>query len=423
MFPYVPVSVPAQTGTRSLNMASIFRRPDAKHWFAAYRAADGRRLKVSTKTEDKKEAQRTADRLELEAREELERRKASASLTGVNDAMQRATQLAMAGRLDAGKARDLINNLLAATGQKAIDAVSHQAWCESWLACKNGAVKEGSKVKYKQISRDWLLFLGNHADKPLELITRTEVVSFRDSLAAEGLAAQTINHTIKILRGIYNEAFEQGYIGRNPFLGVKGLRANSEAPSRQPFTAAEVAALIAEADGDWKGIVILSATTGLRLMDAARLRWHDLKLDQNLVRTKTAKTGAVLTLPLHTSFIAWLDVQPRGIGAAPVFPSLAKKAGAGKSGLSMAFKRLMTRAGVSGGIVDAPGLSRRGRTLSPKSFHSLRHFAATQLASAGVRAEIARQITGHADAESHANYITADFDALRRAVQAISLTA
>src|SRR4030088_2870726 len=91
--------------------------------------------------------------------------------------------------------------------------------------------------------------------------------TFRDSLADEGLSACTINHTIKILRGSYNEAFEQGYIGRNPFAGLKGLRADSEAPNRQPFAAADVEALIAEADGDWKGIVILAATTGLRLMD------------------------------------------------------------------------------------------------------------------------------------------------------------
>jgi hypothetical protein len=72
-------------------MASVFQRPDSKSWFAAYRAADGRRVKVATKTADKKEAQRIADRLELESSEGQATRKASASLSGVNDAMQRAT--------------------------------------------------------------------------------------------------------------------------------------------------------------------------------------------------------------------------------------------------------------------------------------------------------------------------------------------
>jgi hypothetical protein len=40
-----------------------------------------------------------------------------------------------------------------------------------------------------------------------------------------------------------------------------------------------------------------------------------------------------------------------------------------------------------------------------------------------VRAEVARQITGHADAESHANYVNADIAALRNAVSAIRLSA
>jgi integrase len=85
----------------------------------------------------------------------------------------------------------------------------------------------------------------------------------------------------------------------------------------------------------------------------------------------------------------------------------------------MAFNRLMGRAKIAAGIArQGEG---KGRATSQKSFHSLRHFAATQLASNGVRAEVARQITGHADAESHANYINADITALRIAVKNIKL--
>jgi integrase len=121
--------------------------------------------------------------------------------------------------------------------------------------------------------------------------------------------------------------------------------------------------------------------------------------------------------------MTWLKKQQRGIGAAPVFPSLIHKSGAGKSGLSMAFKRVMVRAKVLAGVARQAKDGGRGRTTSQKSFHSLRHFAATQLAAAGVRAEVARQITGHTDAETHANYINADIDALRSAVKSIRLSA
>lgn len=404
-------------------MASIFRRSDSPYWFAAYRAADGRRVKVATKTADKEEARRMADRLELEARERRQTGKAGASLNGVNDALQRATQLAVAGRLDTHAARDLINDLLAAAGQETLDFMTNRTWCETWRAAKKGAVKDRSRWKYEQVSRDWLAFLHEKADKPMESATRAEAVAYRDHLSKEGLAARTVNQTIKLLRGIYMDAVEQGHLGRNPFAGVDSLRETAEDARRVPFTAADVAALIKTAEGDWKGLIILAATTGLRLMDAARLEWRTINLNTGLIRVKTAKTGAILTLPIHPTFNLWLEGQPRGIGAAPVFPTLADKGGAGKSGLSMAFKRLMGRAEISAGVARSAREKGRGRTTSQKSFHSLRHFAATQLASNGVRADIARAITGHADADTHANYVSAEVDALRNAINAIRLSA
>ena len=316
-----------------------------------------------------------------------------------------------------------INDLLTAAGQETLDAVTNRAWCETWRASKAGAVKDCSKWKYVQVSRDWLTFLNGKADKALEAVTRVDAIAYRDRLAKEGLAVRTVNHTVKLLRGIYIEAVEQGHLGRNPFAGVDRLREETASARRLPFTNEDVATLIETAEGDWKGLVILGATTGLRLMDATRLSWRDLDLDAGLIRTKTAKTGARLTLPMHRTFSKWLAKQPRGIAAAPVFPTLANKSGAGKSGLSMAFRRLMERAKISAGVARQAKVKSRGRTTSQKSFHSLRHFAATQLASNGVRADIARAITGHADAETHANYVTADLAALRGAVRAIRLSA
>lgn len=404
-------------------MKGIWKNPKTDNWIARFRASDGKWVNRSTGTTNRKEAERISAQWKIEAERERERQVNGVSPAGITDALARAERIARQGRLDASAARDLINDLLAAAGQETLDAVTNRVWCDGWKASKTGAVKERSQLKYAQVSRDWLTFLGRKADKPLESVTKADAVLFRDRLATEGLAARTVNQTVKLLRGIYGEAVEQGLIGRNPFVGVDALRENSDDAKREPFTASEVAGLIEAAEGDWKGLVTLAATTGLRLMDAARLQWRALDLDGKVIRTKTAKTGALLTLPIHAAFEDWIATQQRGIGAAPVFPSLAEKGGAGKSGLSMGFKRLMNRAKIAAGVARQAGENGRGRTTSRKSFHSLRHFAATQLAAAGVRAEIARAITGHADAATHANYVNADLDALRGAVNAIKLSA
>ena len=402
-------------------MASIWQHPKSVNWVARYRGTGNKTVNRSTGTPDKEAAKLISKTWEIEAARERGKQTIEVSPGGISDAVARAERLARQGRLDPASARDLINDLLTAAGQQTLDAISHRLWCDNWRKSKAGAVKARSRMKYEQVCRDWLAFLNGKADKPLEAVGKADAIAYRDRIASQGLAGRTVNQTVKLLRGIYSEAVEQGHIGRNPFAGVDRLPEDTEDTKREPFTNTEVAAIIEAAKGDMKGLVILAATTGLRLMDGARLQWRNLDLTALQISIKTAKTGAKLKLPIHPALAKWLKEQPRGIGAAPVFPTLADKGGPGKSGLSMQFKRLMERAEVGAGMSrEREG---RGRSTCRKSFHSLRHFAATQLAQNGVRAEVARAITGHADQESHAGYITADVDSLRSAVNAIKLTA
>lgn len=404
-------------------LKGIWRHPKTQNWMARYKGSDGQWVNKSTGTADAEEAERISAGWKLQAERERAQKLSELSPGGISDAVVRAERLARQGRLDAHAAREIINDLLNAAGQETLDAITNRVWCENWQKSKAGAITERTRWKYDQVARNWLEFLARKADRPLEAVTRADAVAYRDLLANEGLAPQTANHTIKMLRSIYAEAVEQGHLGRNPFVGVGKLREDAESARRSPFTVDEVRDLIKAADGDWKGMILLSSTTGLRLMDAARLTWKKLDLREGTIQTKTSKTGAELTLPIHPELKKWLRAQTRGIGAAPVFPSLANKGGPGKNGLSMAFRRLMDRGGISAGVARSAKEEGRGRTTSQKSFHSLRHFAASQFAANGVRAEIARAITGHSDAESHSNYVTADLEAKRAAVNAIRLTA
>src|SRR6202035_5671576 len=88
---------------------------------------------------------------------------------------------------------------------------------------------------------------------------------------------------------------------------------------------------------------------------------------------------------------------------APIFPELHKKPGSGKSGLSMAFKRIMARAGIDGGGLGER-LGTAGRNLSALSFHSLRHSFNSALANSGVSQELRQKLTGHASVEMNRLY-------------------
>jgi integrase len=52
--------------------------------------------------------------------------------------------------------------------------------------------------------------------------------------------------------------------------------------------------LLAAAQRDWHGTILLAATSGLRLGDAANLCWESIDLENRLIRVTTGKTGTVV---------------------------------------------------------------------------------------------------------------------------------
>ena len=90
------------------------------------------------------------------------------------------------------------------------------------------------------------------------------------------------------------------------------------------------------------------------------------------------------------------QTRPRGIGKAPVFPELAGKHIAGRRGLSVQFRDIATKAGITGRVVTREG---KGRATNSKTFHALRHTFVSSLANAGVAPDIRQKLAGHSSTE------------------------
>jgi len=294
-----------------------------------------------------------------------------------------------------------------------------RSWLNEWIEDKkNEKVSERTSLKYEQIVREFLSHLGNKADEMLNQIVDGDLKSFRNALARSGHSASTVNGAIKILRSPFHLAHVKGYIGADPCAGV-GLVDDDADIEKDVFTPSQIGALVAEAEGDWKGVILCAFYTGLRLKDVTELRWESIdagltKIELVPRKTRRKKKNRKVVLPIHPVFAAWLKKQTRGIGKAPVFPSLAGKSGAGKSGLSMAFKRIMERAGIQGRILRER--NGEGRSQSSLSFHSLRHSFNSEMANADVAQEIRQKLTGHASAQMNEVYTRREFELLRAAI-------
>jgi integrase len=385
-------------------MASITKDahqpPKTPFWIACYNGvgSDGqaRRLKRSTKTTDRKLAQRLAD--EWEALEKLAGEK----------------------RLTESQCRKVIAQMYERTVGEPLHFKTAREYLTEWVESKKNETELRAWLKYDQIVTDFLAHIGVKADRLLREITPADIRSYRDALKRKGLAAPTANHAVKILRMPFKAAHDAGYIDINPNTKntVRPVKDEARNVEKDVFTREQLSELLKAAPSeDWTGAILCGYYTGLRLRDIADLQWSAVDLGGRIIRVTTRKTGKPVTVPIHPEFAAWLDKQTRGISKAPVFPTLAGKAGGGKSGLSMAFRRIMERAKIKGRLLrEANGV---GRSQSSLSFHSLRHGFVSAMANAGVAQELRQKLTGHASPEMNAQYTHHELESLRAAVSVI----
>jgi integrase len=381
-------------------MASLTKDPRgwSKYWVCCYTAADGRQLKRSTRETDKRKALAICREWE-----ELESLGKDGLLTSEEQFRRVFAQ-----------AFERI------TGKK-IEDLSVRDWLERWLASETGAVAESTLRRYRQVTKAFLAFLGTRADVRIDAITTDDFIRYRDQLLAAGQAPRTVNITVrKILARPFKAAVNEGLLQRNPVASIRHLRdVTVEKGVFAPEQITQLLKVSKVAEPEWHGLILFAYFTGGRLTDLARLNWQSVDLAERSISFVQKKTGARIKVPIHSELLEYL--LGRSVpddGRRPLFPKLYKVPGPGRSGLSMAFKRLMARAGIDDGVArERPGPA--GRSVSRLSFHSLRHSFTSALANAGVSAELRQKLTGHADPKSHAIYSHHEFGVIAEALERI----
>lgn len=149
-------------------------------------------------------------------------------------------------------------------------------------------------------------------------------------------------------------------------------------------------------DGDLRRLMIVGACTGMRLRDCQNLDWSAVDLAGGMVRVKTQKTGADVSVPILRPLRAMLESLPHRTGL--VLPGLR----------GVHCSVASTRVFKSAGIVGSNG---------KKSFHSFRSTAATRLVEAGVPMEIVRTIFGHSTEAMTRHYTHVREQAIRDAYE------
>lgn len=266
----------------------------------------------------------------------------------------------------------------------------------------------GYKAEFERFRR-WMVKEHPGADKEqpdciaLREIGANVAGEYAQDLTADKVSASTFNQHIKLLSLVWRVcAAEIKGAGVNPWNGIARKRLNPLANRKRALTPAQYESLLAaaESDPEMKDLITVLAWTGLRLVDAVKLRWGAVDFARHVVclaPQKTARrTGKTVAIPMFPELKTVLDRRQDGKVLNPsrmVFPDVA--ADYDRDGGSALAKRL-------GGLFEKAGMetseARAGQARAVVCYgaHSLRHHFVTAASAAGMPAAMIKSITGHA---------------------------
>jgi integrase len=346
-------------------------------------------MKRSTKSTDKKLAEKLARQFEDESR----------------------------SRRTAKQARRVLSDIYRGLSGEALPTITVRKFFTAFIEQKAPEVSSATLDYYSGNAKRFLAWLEEKADCDIAEITKPQIAAYRKHVAGR-VSARTTNNTLKAIKAFFVAARKDGYLADDPAADVDTVRDRSES-ARRPFTLPELRAVLAVADAEWQSMIKFGLYTGQRLSDIAALTWANIDMERDEIRLTTRKTGRRQTLPLAAPLRAHLTTLKAGDDPKEPLHPLAcerlKKSGrAGK--LSDQFADILTAAGLrDDSLTPEKGHARAKHELS---FHSLRHTATSLLKTAGIPQSVVMDFIGHDSADVSHGYTHTGREALEKAAAA-----
>jgi integrase len=377
-------------------MASLITLSNSPYWMARMRVwaassehPDGgfwrqtcRSTKMPHKTTSRRVAQRYADEMERIGRE-------------LRD--QIPDEVFHRSRLEA---------LMRAAGvQGARRRTTWEKAAQGFLDAKTA--KPRSMESYIKHCQHFADFLGQRARHDLQSVEPDDISAFYRDLLKRGLSRTSAQQITKTVRGVLHRALHLRQIDANP---AALFRMSEDGPQsgRKPFSTADINAILATAEPEWRVACLFGLYYGMRIGDAIRRDYSEIEGDVlRFVPEKKSRKAKVVSVPIVGELSAL-----RGKGK--VTPTLAKLS---VSVASRHFSDLLDRAGIARTKTKKKG---QGRGVTDKTFHSWRHTINSLMVDAGVDQRVRQLVCDHDSTKVSNNYTHASIetmaDAIRRSV-------
>lgn len=359
----------------SLGMAAwLYRRPGSSKWWVGWRVNNRQHLQ-STKTENKKDAEKKLREIEF----------------------------LVEARSDSRLTEALIESLT----EKKAERRTLVFEVEDWLAETEAARRSAGTLRgYKNLAKTFLSYLKASDDGPLlSDVTPEDVRSFLTALWRRS-STTTANNRRKILSFFFGRSLKRGRIKINPVAQVQPFTSREdEGYARRPCTLQEVSLMMAKApDEFWRFMILSGFYLGLRMGDLICLPWSVVDFTDRLIRItpkKTSRLSKRLEIPISPTLFQFLHSLSEGkVMQGPIWPEQAARyrtKGAGS--FSNEFHALIL---TPAGLVKERSSKKstgKGRDVARDvvgiSFHSIRHAFVSNLKASGASQAVAKALAGH----------------------------
>ena len=254
--------------------------------------------------------------------------------------------------------------------------------------------------------------------KKLSELTAPVVSAFADRLREEGRSAEMIRRAVRSLGGIFKEARRRGLASHSPTDDLDLDLPERDDPHPVAPTKAELQAIIAEAAGRWRPLILVAIFCGLRASELRGLRWGDVNFEDREItikqradainrigklKSKTAYRSIPMPSMVVNTLREWRLNCPKGeLGL--VFPSGAGRVESHSNISQRGLYPTLVRAGI---VVLVDDLDEKGMVVpdaqgnvvkiaKPKyGLHSLRHACASLWIESGMNAKRIQTLMGH----------------------------
>lgn len=372
-------------------------------WLARW-VVDGKRFARSTGTGNRREAERILD--EITAPFRLGKKKSmlqfvQAQIDGVEDEIEQIR----ASRPGVSIAEAWDAYLKAPERPDTTSATGLTAYRARW-----GLFVDFMRRRYPHVTH-------------LRQVGREHVVEWLPELE-KGRAPGTFNVIIRLCKTMWRVLAKNAdnYLPEiSPFECVMPRR--TKAVPRRVLTSDELFRIMRhlEGKGELRTLFLIGIYTGLRLGDAATLKWASVDMGLRkieLVPRKTARAGTAVRLAIHPALFAELVQTPVAKRSGFVLPETGAEYDTVRYGADAVQKRTMD-------VFEACGIETRvdagdgGHRRSVVGFHSLRHSFVSLQINAGIPAPLVQRMVGHTTLEMTGHYFHEDDASLRAAVAAL----